>query len=92
MRWADPVLDLAGLLLRLGLLAATGRRSLFSPQCWLSVRADGVLPILFRLIVLSGLLMEGARLVGAEAALARCWNRADHHHGISVPKLAYTAN
>lgn len=88
MRWADPVLDLAGLLLRLGLLAATGRRCLFSPQCWLSVRADGVLPILFRLIVLSGLLMEGARLV----ALARCWNRADHHHGISVPKLAYTAN
>lgn len=67
LRWADPVLDLAGLLLLLGLLAALGRRYLFPPARWISVRADGLLLVLFLLAVLSGFLMEGSRLVGAPA-------------------------
>jgi nitrate reductase gamma subunit len=70
-RWAAPVLDAAGLILLLGLLAALGRRYLFPPQRWISVSADGMLLILFTLVVLSGLLLEGVRLVGSgwEAAL-----------------------
>jgi nitrate reductase gamma subunit len=63
----------AGLLLLLGLLAALGRRYLFPPERWISVSADGVLLILFTLIILSGLLMEGARLVGSEAAALARW-------------------
>lgn len=73
MRWADPVLDLAGLLLLLGLMAALGRRYLFRPDRWISVSADGLLLILFTLAVVSGLAMEGARLVGSEAAALARW-------------------
>ena len=64
-QWASPVLDAAGLILLLGLLAALARRYLFPPQRWISVSADGALLILFTLVVSSGLLLEGLRLAGS---------------------------
>jgi nitrate reductase gamma subunit len=63
--WASPVLDVAGLILLLGLLAALIRHYLFPPQRWISVSADGVLLIFFTLAVFSGLLLEGVRLAGS---------------------------
>lgn len=64
--WIEPLLDVAGLVLLLGLLAALARRYLFPPQRWVSVGADGALLVLFALAVLSGLLLEGVRLAGSD--------------------------
>lgn len=63
--WASPILDVAGLLLLLGLLAALARRYLLPPERWISVSGDGVLLTIFTLAVASGLLLEGVRLVGS---------------------------
>lgn len=70
---ANPILDVAGLLLMLGLLAALVRHFFFRPERWISVTADGALLILFTLTVISGMLMEGARLVGSEATVLAQW-------------------
>lgn len=72
-RWASPVLDAAGSIVLLGLLAALGRRYLFPPQHWISVSADGALLIFFTLTVFSGLLLEGVRLAGAGWEAAPRW-------------------
>ena len=63
--WASTVLDVAGLVLFLGLLAALVRRYLLPPERWISVSGDGVLLVLFTVSVASGLLLEGLRLVGS---------------------------
>jgi len=62
--WASPVLDVAGLVLLLGLLAALVRRYLLPPERWISVSGDGVMLAILALSVASGLLLEGLRLAG----------------------------
>ena len=62
--WASPVLDVAGLMLLLGLLAALVRRYLLPPERWISVSGDGVVLAILAISVASGLLLEGLRLAG----------------------------
>jgi nitrate reductase gamma subunit len=62
--WASPVLDVAGLMLVLGLLAALVRRYLLPPERWISVSGDGVVLAILAISVASGLLLEGLRLAG----------------------------
>ena len=62
--WASHILDAAGLVLLLGLLAALARRYLLPPERWVSVSGDGVLLTVFTVAVASGLLLEGLRLAG----------------------------
>lgn len=72
-RWAAPVLDVAGLALLAGLLAALLRRYLFPPARWIWVSADGALLVLFILPVLTGFLLEGTRLAGTGWQAAGRW-------------------
>ena len=63
--WASPVLDVAGFVLLLGLLAALVRRYLLPPERWISVSGDAVLLAIFAISIASGLLLEGLRLTGS---------------------------
>ncbi|HET7010948.1 MAG TPA: respiratory nitrate reductase subunit gamma [Anaerolineales bacterium] len=71
--WISPVLDVAGLILLVGLLAALVRRYVLPPQRWISVSSDGVMLALFVISVASGLLLEGIRLAGSEWQAVARW-------------------
>jgi nitrate reductase gamma subunit len=62
------LMDVAGSLLLAGLLVALARRYLFRPTRWVSVRGDGMVLVLFTLVVVLGFGMKGVRLAGLGVA------------------------
>lgn len=64
------LMDLAGLALFAGLIAALVRRYFFHPDKWVKVSGDGFMLLLFAWVVLLGFVMEGARLAGTGLAAA----------------------
>jgi len=72
-RLASPLLDFAGLVLLLGLLAALVRRYLIPPERWITVSSDGFMLLIFVVTVLSGLALEAIRLTGSGWEAASRW-------------------
>ncbi len=64
------LMDIAGLALFGGLVAALVRRYFLHPDKWVKVSGDGFLLVLFAWVVLLGFVMEGARLAGTGVATA----------------------
>lgn len=83
----SAILEIAGLLLLLGLLYALARRYVFKPERMVNSIEDGSFLLLLFLIILSGFVAEGGRIVVQQPPNAD-WSYVGYVFGLAILSLA----